>query len=191
MLSVRVPPAETMIAQFCLACLAGLLVMGALTDIEDRRLPNWLTAAVILLYGIFVIVSPAPVDWMGASLVAALVFAFGFASFAFHLMGGGDVKLMTGLALWAGVEHIALFLIVTSLAGGLLAIAMIMLRKGLALPFAHLLANPIAKKRAASLVHAGPAPAQGAQAPELSASLPYGVAIGAGGIAVIYALLQL
>ena len=132
-----------MMVNLCIALLAGLLVTGALNDIDCRRLPNWLTSAVVILYALFVAVSPTPIDWMSAFLVAGLVFAIGFACFAFQLMGGGDVKLMSGLALWAGIEHIALFLIVTSLAGGLLSLAMIVLRRWIRSP-AWLMLMPLA-----------------------------------------------
>lgn len=178
----------------CLACLAGLLVTGALIDIECRRLPNWLTSAVAALYALFVAVSPSPVDWMSAFLVAGLVFALGFACFAFGLMGGGDVKLMAGLALWAGIDHIALLLIATSLAGGLLAIVMLALRRWarspllLMLPsFSGLLPNGVLGSATDTDSPPSPDMVEGGAA----CSLPYGVAIAAGGFAVIYALLQL
>ena len=172
----------------CLAALAGLLVFGALIDIESRRLPNWLTGAVAGLYGLYVIVSPEPVDWPGAFAVAGLVFGLGFVAFAFKVMGGGDVKLMAGLALWAGTAHIGAFLFVTSLAGGALAVIMLLQRRWAGLfpqfsfwpPLSNLTAGKIADPFSVSAVeHAD------------TTSLPYGVAIAAGGFAIIFALLQL
>lgn len=182
-----------MIDLLCIACLAGLLVVGALNDIDCRRLPNWLTSAVAVLYALFVAVSPTPIDWMSAFLVAALVFAVGFACFAFQLIGGGDVKLMAGLALWAGLDHIALFLTVTSLAGGLLSLVMLMLQRWQRSPLSLMLSpltNPITKRLHRSAALAGtPSPSDLADI-RVNESLPYGVAIAAGGFAVIYALLQ-
>lgn len=178
----------------CLACLAGLLVIGSLSDIESRRLPNWLTAAVAALYALFVIVSPTPVAWLSAFGVAGVVFALGFACFAFQLMGGGDVKLMAGLALWAGLDHIALFLMVTSLAGGLLAIVMLAFRRWSPTPLFLMLApltSLISKRSARPAAVAGNTPSTGLIEHNPSVTLPYGVAIAAGGFAVIYALLQL
>ena len=183
-----------MLTLLCLASLAGLLVVGALIDMECRRLPNWLTSAVAALYGLFVIVSPTPVDWMNAFLVAGLMFTLGFAFFAFGFMGGGDVKLMAGLALWAGIDHIALFLITTSLGGGALAVIMMIFRRVMASPLV-LVISPFL-----GLAHRWPfrtsalaASSPSARLTEADAdiSLPYGVAIAAGGFVVIYALLQL
>lgn len=182
-----------MIALFCIACLVGLLVVGALNDIDCRRLPNWLTLAVAVLYALFVAVSPTPIDWMSAFLVAALVFAVGFACFAFQLMGGGDVKLMAGLALWAGIDHIALFLAVTSFAGGLLSLVMLMLPRWSRSPLVLMLSpltDPITRKLDRSTALAGTPSSTDLADIRINQSLPYGVAIAAGGFAVIYALLQ-
>ena len=182
-----------MLSSLCLACLAGLLVIGTLSDIDDRRLPNWLTSAVVVLYGLYVALSATPVDWMSAGIVAGLIFALGFICFAFNLMGGGDVKLMAGLALWAGVDHIALFLIITSLAGGLLAIVMLMLRHWSALPIAALitpLLDLITRRLARPAMVAGSASTTSLADVKTDASLPYGVAIAAGGFAIIFAILQ-
>lgn len=183
-----------MLAALCLIGLAGLLVTGALTDIECRRLPNWLTSAVAILYSIFVIVSLTPVDWMSACLVAALVFAVGFVGFAFQFLGGGDVKLMSGLALWAGPEHIALFLIVTSIAGGLLAAFMMAFHRWakspLALFFAPFSELILKKLPGPTALAASSTPDDAVQSAPAS-SLPYGVAIAAGGFAVIFGLQQL
>jgi len=182
------------ISLLCIICLAGLLVVGALIDIDCRRLPNWLTASVVALYGLFVLVSPVPIAWMTAFAVAGLVFAVGFACFAFQMMGGGDVKLMTGLALWAGVDHIALFLIITSLAGGVLAIVMLRLRRWMDSPlflFLSPLIDLITKRPVQPAAFTGTSSSADLADVQADISLPYGVAIAAGGFAIIYAMLQL
>jgi prepilin peptidase CpaA len=178
----------------CLGALAGLLVVGALIDVDCRRLPNWLTSAVAALYGLFVVVSPVPVDWMSAVVVAALVFAGGFACFAFGLMGGGDVKLIAGLALWSGIDQIALFVTTTGLAGGLLAIVMLTLRRWMASPLFLVLtlhSGALARKVFGPADIVSGSSSAGMTDRDAPVSLPYGVAIAAGGFAVIHALLQL
>lgn len=183
-----------MLATVCLFGLAGLLIAGSLTDIEFRRLPNWLTAAVAVLYGFFVITSPTPVDWLGACIVASLVFGIGFVTFSFQLLGGGDVKLMSGLALWAGPDHLSLFLIVTSLAGGFLAILTIVIGHINVPQFARLhapISELIMGKLFSPKVRGSNITSSETEQSELAGSLPYGVAIAAGGFSVIYALQQL
>lgn len=185
-----------MMAIFCLAILAALLLIGAGIDIWSRRLPNWLTAGVAGLYILYVAVAPHAVDWGGAITVAGISFVIGFTLFAFNLMGGGDVKLIAGLTLWAGVDFIAPFLLITGLAGGLMSLSILMFRRladhpfvggswlyltalmsdrlGLALPIGHLRGDG--------------SPSRG---DPTAGSLPYGVAIAAGGFTVIYALLNI
>jgi prepilin peptidase CpaA len=53
---------------------------------------------------------------------AALVFAIGAGFYAFGWLGGGDVKLMTGLAAWAGLSGLPQFMLLTSLIGGVLSL---------------------------------------------------------------------
>ncbi|MGI9437614.1 MAG: A24 family peptidase [Geminicoccaceae bacterium] len=176
----------------CMVLLAGLLLVGAIIDIRSRRLPNWLTAGVALLYLPYFLASPQPIDISNTILVAGVAFAIGFGLFAFNVMGGGDVKLIAGLSLWAGLDHLTLFLLVTSLAGGLLSIGMLMIRL-LSRSTWIAMIWPIYQAEPDAPVPATDAPAAvtaGVRAGS-AGSLPYGVAIAAGGFAVIYALLQL
>ncbi len=180
----------------CIAILAALLVIGAVMDITSRRLPNWLTAGVAGLYVVYAAISPAPVDWVGAFSVAGASFVVGFALFAFNLMGGGDVKLISSLALWAGVDFIAPFLLVTGIAGGLMSIAFLLFRYLANHPLlvtvwpflSVLMANRLGF---AFPMHLPASKPSASPAESAAGSLPYGVAIAAGGFVVIYALLKL
>jgi prepilin peptidase CpaA len=163
------------------ASFLSLLIAGALTDLSERRIPNCVTAAVVLLYPLHVLASPAPVPWLPALGVAALVFAIGFTVFACGWIGGGDVKLIAAVSLWAGQEHIVLFMIATSLAGGVLALA--------ALSWQRLLLGPLGLHLEALGLFGG-RPAGGGGEPAAPATLPYGVAIAAGGILVALQLMK-
>lgn len=100
---------------------AGLLVWAAWSDLRDYTIPNSLCIAVAALFPAHIIASSGYASVPGALAAAAAVFAVGFALFAFRIAGGGDVKLMTAAALWAGPTEIFEFLFVTALGGGLLA----------------------------------------------------------------------
>ena len=104
-----------------LTLFAGLLVWAAWSDLRSYVIPNRICLAIAALYPAHVLAlgSFAPVP--GAFAAAAATFAAGFALFAFRVAGGGDVKLMTAVALWAGPTQIVGFLFMTALAGGLLA----------------------------------------------------------------------
>jgi prepilin peptidase CpaA len=174
-------------------CFAGFLVMlglAALKDLRERRIPNRLTAGLALLYPVYVLVSPLPVAWPGATLLAGAVFLVGLGLFARQLIGGGDVKLIAALSLWAGPEHFVWFMLITTLTGGALSLISLWYRRRAGVIEAHLAALGLATIGGLSGTASG-APRSAATAVSDPATLPYGVAIAAGGIAVAIQLLKL
>lgn len=110
---------------FAITLFLGLLGLAVVTDLNEFRIPNRICLLIALLYPCYVLANPTPVDWLGALAVAAGIFTIGLIAFCTGAMGGGDVKLLTVTALWAGPGLIANFLIVTALAGGAIALIMI------------------------------------------------------------------
>lgn len=107
--------------------LASALVVAAVGDWRRRIIPNWLNAAIALLAIPFWWASGLSL-WPGVALqlgVAAIVFGLFAIAFRFGAMGGGDVKLVTALALWLPVGAVLKLLVIMSLAGGVLTIAML------------------------------------------------------------------
>jgi len=110
-----------------LAALAALLVAAAVTDLKKREIPQWVVIAIGVLAVPFwwangLAFWPEVVTQLG---VATLIFAFFAAAFAFGWMGGGDVKLLTALALWLPWKAVILMLVIMSFAGGALTLAMV------------------------------------------------------------------
>jgi prepilin peptidase CpaA len=172
-------------------CLAGYLTMlglAALKDIRERRIPNALTGALAALYPVYVLVSPTPVAWLAALGLAALVFVVGLGLFARELIGGGDVKLLAALSLWAGPEQFVWFILVTTLTGGVLSLISLWYRRWGGLVEAYLAAR---RPVPASGHPSGSSGGSADEVPDRSNTLPYGVAIAAGGIALIVELAQL
>jgi len=109
-----------------LVALAIALVFAAFTDIRRRQIDNWLNAAIALA---------APLFWWSSGLalwpdvalqlgVAGGAFVLLAGLFALKMMGGGDVKLLTALALWIPWDAFIQLLVVMAIAGGVLTIAM-------------------------------------------------------------------
>jgi prepilin peptidase CpaA len=172
-------------------CLAGFLIMlglAAFKDLRERRIPNRLTGGLAALYPMYVLVSPVPVAWPAALGLAVVVFVIGLGLFARELIGGGDVKLIAALSLWAGPEQFVSFMLVTSLAGGALSLFSLWYQRWGVLVEAHLAALGLfpASGRASGL----PDGSTG-RVSDRSNTLPYGVAIAAGGIAIIIELVKL
>jgi prepilin peptidase CpaA len=79
-----------------------LLVIAAVIDWRQRRIPNWLNAVLILSGLIQSILSGGltGLGWSLAGLFAAA--AIPFVLFAIGALGAGDVKLMAGIGAWMG-----------------------------------------------------------------------------------------
>ena len=107
-----------------LAALAVALLTAAFTDLRSRRIANWLNLGVAL---------GAPLFWWACDLslwpdvasqlgIALATFAVLSVLFALKAMGGGDVKLLTALALWIAPVHFLKLIIMMALVGGVLTL---------------------------------------------------------------------
>lgn len=106
------------------ATLAGLLVWAAIVDLRTRTIPDWVSIAVAVMVPCYWWASGVPfypdaVERIGA---AFLIFAVFFGMFWMGGMGGGDVKLGTGIGLWFVPLATLKFFVVTSLAGGIVSV---------------------------------------------------------------------
>jgi prepilin peptidase CpaA len=180
----------------CLAGLLTLLFLAALNDLRERRIPNWLSAGAVVLYPVYLLVTPHAVAWLAALGLALLVGVIGLGLFARELIGGGDVKLITAVTLWAGLDYFAVFALVTALTGGILGLAALWYQRWSPTIQAHLAGLGLATADGAGqrAVPPGAEPGSGEAAPATPAApvtLPYGIAIAAGGVAVVVELLKL
>jgi prepilin peptidase CpaA len=107
-----------------LAALAIALLVAAVTDIRRREIDNWLNVAIALgapLFWFATSLTLADIGWqLGIALGSLAVFT---GMFALGWMGGGDVKLLTALALWIQPYWFAQLILVMAIAGGALALA--------------------------------------------------------------------
>ena len=104
--------------------LAALLLAAGIEDARTREIANAKNAGIALL---------APVWWWANGLgwgdvglqllVAAIVFAIFAGAFACGWMGGGDVKMIAGLALWLPLGGLVQMLMVMSVLGGAITVA--------------------------------------------------------------------
>jgi prepilin peptidase CpaA len=117
----------TTLPSILLGLLAAMLLAAAALDLRSRTIPNGLNLAIALL--------ALPYYWaVGLALwpdvalqlgVAILVFAAFAGVFALGAMGGGDVKLVAAVALWLPWPGVIALLVLMSLAGGALTLAMV------------------------------------------------------------------
>jgi prepilin peptidase CpaA len=114
-----------------LLMLAAILVVAAVVDVRTFTISNRLNLTVALLAPIYwasVALSP----WPGVAVqlaAGATVFLLLAGAFYAGMMGGGDVKLAAALALWFPPLGTIKFLILMSLAGGILTIVVLALHR--------------------------------------------------------------
>jgi prepilin peptidase CpaA len=135
----------------------AVFLAAAVSDAARRRIPNELVVALILVALARIGIELAAGTGFGrpaADLAVGLaVFVAGAVAFQLRLLGGGDVKLLAAGALWVGALAAGPYLMATVLAGGVLGLG-------------YLLWILARRQRDAA---ARP-------------SLPYGLAIAAGGV---------
>jgi prepilin peptidase CpaA len=153
------------------------ILLAVYSDIAARTIPNSISIIVALI-GLVIRTAAGPEALLASAIAAAVLFLFLALLHARGLLGGGDVKLMTAIAIGLSVPAIGQFLIVTMMAGGVLALLYLILRwtLGKRLPSAP-------PARGTSLWHRILAAEHWRIARH--GSLPYGVAIACGGIWVI------
>lgn len=107
-----------------LTALAIALLIAAFTDLRRREIDNWLTAAIAL---------GAPLFWWASGislwpdlgwqlLTFGICFAVCLGLFVLRQMGGGDVKLLSALALWIAPLWFLRLVMVMALIGALLTV---------------------------------------------------------------------
>lgn len=105
------------------AALAIALLIAAFTDLRRREIDNGLNAAIACGAPLFWLASQQTwVDIVFHLAIALVMFTLLAGLFALRAMGGGDVKLLSALALWIEPVWFVQLLMVMSVLGGLLTL---------------------------------------------------------------------
>jgi prepilin peptidase CpaA len=107
--------------------LAAILVIAAVVDVRTFTISNRLNLTVALLAPAYW-ASIALAPWPGVAIqlaAGAAVFTLLAGAFYAGMMGGGDVKLAAALALWFSPMGTVRFLVLMSLAGGVLTLVLV------------------------------------------------------------------
>ncbi len=167
---------ETLIHQLVIAVFAAILVAAAVGDFRSFRIPNSLVLSILVLYPAHVIASPTPVAWAYALIFAFVILVIGAGFFALKMMGGGDVKLMAAVSLWAAPQHLVSLFVITLLVAMLVACVMAV----------RMAAADARSARGWSLMAAV---SSIRHVPILKMSVPYGAGISAAGLYVAWRIL--
>jgi prepilin peptidase CpaA len=149
-----------------LTMVGAALIAGAAYDVATLTIPNWISLALLALFPLVAL--NAGFGWSETGVHLAVGFAAlvaGAALFATGGIGGGDAKLFAAVSLYVGAGWFPAFVVYVALAGGAVAVAVLAVRWSAAFGIGarlgwlqHLLTGK---------------------------GIPYGVAIAAGGLAVL------
>ena len=101
----------------------GLLTWAAAVDVRSRRIPNWLTFSLVLA-GLGQSFTWARTVGPADALLGLLTgFGLTFALFALGALGGGDVKLLSGVGAWFGPMPALVIFAVAAIIGMVIVLA--------------------------------------------------------------------
>ena len=143
-----------------------LVIIAALTDVTSFTIPNRISAILVLAFFPAALALARPAGEIGVDAAVCFVALLaGMGMFAAGWIGGGDAKLLAAASLWLGLPAMPVFLIVTALAGGALAVLLMNARSPWVQPYLS------------------GAPAWLTRLATQGADVPYGVAIATGALA--------
>lgn len=187
-----------------IAAFLGIVAWAVINDCLSYRIPNAACAALVLLYPFWLAAAwPAEDPWLQIAThagVAMGALVIGFILFMLRAFGAGDAKLLAATALWAGPAMILDLVLVTSIAGGVLSLVVILGKRflenwspyfaGLQIALSGFATRVLPRRRNATdsagdstFGRTGPANMN------LARPIPYGIAIGVGAGVVAYGLL--
>jgi len=155
-----------MIDPVLLTMVSAAMITAAAYDAATLTIPNWISLALMGLFPVLAL--SVGLGWGEAGIHVAIGFCalvIGMILFATRLIGGGDAKLFAAIALYMGGAWIGAYVFSVALAGGALALALLLARwiAGMGFVFRWTWLSHLTKA---------------------DAGIPYGIAIAAGGLFV-------
>jgi prepilin peptidase CpaA len=114
---------------FCLLVATGFAIASGIADFKALNIPNIYSLGIILAF-IPAFATDALsgegmeffASWKSHLIAGLAMFAITFVLFSLRMIGAGDSKLATALALWMGLHGLPAFLFYMSITGALLGI---------------------------------------------------------------------
>ena len=151
-------------SQIALFLFPMAMALAASSDLLTMRISNKLVIALALAFCIVALWIGMPLPLFAMHLFCALiVLVVGFALFALRWIGGGDAKLAAATTLWLGFGLTLPYLVYAALLGGVLTLAILLLRRLPLTPF-------LARYRWLERLH------------DRKSGVPYGIALAAAGL---------
>jgi prepilin peptidase CpaA len=140
------------------------MAFAASSDLLTMRISNKLVLLLVVAFCIVAVMIDMPLQQFAMHVTCAMiVLVVGFTLFALRWIGGGDAKLAAATTLWLGFGLAVPYLIYAALAGGVLTLAVLTLRRLPLTPF-------LARYRWLERLH------------DPKSGVPYGIALAVAGL---------
>ena len=114
---------------FCLA-FPLLLLYAAWHDVSTMTIPNWVSIGLAAAFLPAAFAAGLPMQLVGLHLAFGAGVLLACAGlFYLGVFGGGDAKVIAAASLWTGLAGVSSFVMGMAIAGGVLAVSLILLRK--------------------------------------------------------------
>lgn len=114
--------------QFIFIC---CVVYAMVSDYRKLRIPNAVSLILAGAFFPFAFLAGPSIAVVPHVILAVAVLLLLFVFFAIGWLGGGDVKLVSAITLWAGPPHGMNFVVLVAIFGGVFALALLSLRYAL------------------------------------------------------------
>lgn len=104
----------------------AVMAFAAFSDLFTMTISNRVSLLLVAAFVALAVVTGMPLKTFGLHLAAGLVvLVITFAMFAFGWIGGGDAKLAAATGIWCGFTVLLDYLLIASVLGGLLTLAIL------------------------------------------------------------------
>ncbi len=105
------------------------ICFAIVSDFRKLTIPNWISLAMVAAFALYAAANWSSLHIVQHLAIAGAIFILGLTFFAMNWLGGGDVKFLTAVTLWTGLEHGPMTLFLMCLIGGAFALGLMALRK--------------------------------------------------------------
>lgn len=110
---------------FCYLGFLTLSFFAALSDFMFYRIPNALIITILGGVGLKLFLEYPHTDYYFTALIFLITLLSGYLLYAFKVMGAGDAKFLSASILWLTPQDVPSYLVIVSIAGGILSICYI------------------------------------------------------------------
>jgi prepilin peptidase CpaA len=115
---------------FVVLVLAAVLFYSAGYDVVNRKIPNWMSICIFVLFMLAAFIQQMSWADFGTHLLVGLgVFVAGAILFYLNVWGGGDVKLLAACSLWFGTAAVGPLLYGVAIGGGIVALILVLIKR--------------------------------------------------------------